>query len=163
MTGKELKRLSRSDLLEMLLEQSKENDKLREENRSLRERLNDRELAIDNCGSLAEAALRLNGVFEAAQAACDQYAQNIRCRSEHMQEYCQQMERETREQCDSLTVEAKAQYDTLVAQAQIRCREMLDKAQKQAQAMLEEAQRIRDEQDSSYGWLKELMESGEAE
>ena len=85
MTGKDLKRLSRSDLLEMLLELSKENDTLRMENQELQQRLEDRKINIEKFGSLAEAALHLNGVFEAAQAACEQYEQNVRLR-------CQQLE-----------------------------------------------------------------------
>ena len=34
-------------------------------------------IAIEKAGSLAEAALQLNSVFEAAQNACAQYTQNI--------------------------------------------------------------------------------------
>ena len=32
---------------------------------------------IENSGSIAEAALKLSGIFEAAQAAADQYLENI--------------------------------------------------------------------------------------
>ena len=37
-----------------------------------------REIELREAGSIAEAALRLNGVFEAAQKAADQYLYNIR-------------------------------------------------------------------------------------
>ena len=39
----------------------------------------------EKCGSLAEAALRLNRIFEDAQAACDQYTHNVRLRCEQME------------------------------------------------------------------------------
>ncbi len=37
----------------------------------------DRRIRLREAGSVAEAALRLNGVFEAAQKAADQYLENI--------------------------------------------------------------------------------------
>ena len=78
MTDKELSRLRRSDLLELMLAQSRELDELRAENAALREQLQQREIALENAGSIAEAALRINRVFEQAQAAADQYLENVR-------------------------------------------------------------------------------------
>ena len=77
MTEKELKRLSRAELLEMLLAQAEENKKLKEQLQAAQDALSDRKIAIQNCGSLAEAALRLNGVFEAADQAVQQYLENV--------------------------------------------------------------------------------------
>ena len=76
MTEKELKRLSRADLLEMLIDQSKEMLELRKQVETLQEELHKREIAINQAGSIAEASLMLNGVFEAAQAACQEYVEN---------------------------------------------------------------------------------------
>lgn len=78
MTDKELKKLSRADLLELLLEESRENERLREKLRIASEKLKDRTIQIREAGSIAEAALRLNGVFEAAEAAAQQYVENVR-------------------------------------------------------------------------------------
>jgi len=78
MTKKELRRMSRMELLELLLEIDRENELLREENAQLTEKLNARQLKLAQAGSLAEAALALNQVFEAAQAAADLYLENIR-------------------------------------------------------------------------------------
>jgi len=77
MTKRELQRLSRADLLELLVAQVKENEQLREQLAEAREQLADRQIIIDRAGSIAEAALRLNGVFEAAQLAADQYLENV--------------------------------------------------------------------------------------
>ena len=82
MTGKELKRLSRADLLEMLIDQSKELQEVREKLEKAEAELQKREIAIHNAGSIAEASLMLNGVFEAAQAACQEYVENT-------QKYCE--------------------------------------------------------------------------
>ena len=78
MTDKELHKLSRKELLEMLLAQAQENEKLTEELQSLQKELSDRRLLQENAGSMAEAALRLNGVFEAADRAARQYLDSIR-------------------------------------------------------------------------------------
>lgn len=102
MTAKELKRLSRSDLLEMLLALRKENDQLRTQLAQAQKQLENRRIQIDNSGSIADAALCLNGVFEAAQAACEQYIFNVR-------QKCTEMERQTQEKCVALLSQAEEQ------------------------------------------------------
>lgn len=78
MTEKELHKLKRGELLEMMLAQSREIEALRSRISELEKKLADREIRIRESGSIAEAALRLNGVFEAAQAAADQYLENLK-------------------------------------------------------------------------------------
>lgn len=78
MTDKELKKLSRVELLEMLLEQSKEVEQLKMQNRQMQAQIESRQIKIDRAGSIAEAALQLNEVFETAQRAADQYLENVR-------------------------------------------------------------------------------------
>ena len=78
MTDKELHKLSRKELLEMLLAQAQENEKLKEELQSLQKELSDRRLLQEHAGSMAEAAMRLNAVFEAADRAAQQYLENVR-------------------------------------------------------------------------------------
>ena len=85
MTDQELKKLRRSDLLELLIAQEKENERLRSQVEQLEKRLADRAIDLEQAGSIAEAALRLNGVFQAAQAAADQYLENIRRLSEELE------------------------------------------------------------------------------
>ena len=68
MTEKELRRLSRADLLEMLIAQSEELRDVKERLKSAEAILASRVIEINTAGSIAEASLRLNGVFEAAQA-----------------------------------------------------------------------------------------------
>ncbi len=80
MTDNELKRMSRADLLEILLAQSREIERLRDEVAELNDRLEEREILMSRSGSIAEASLRLNRVFEAAQKAADQYVDSVRYR-----------------------------------------------------------------------------------
>ena len=76
-TDRDLKRLTRAELLELLLEQSKEIDRLRDELDAANRQLDERQIVIDRAGSIAEAALQLSGIFEAAQKAADDYLYNI--------------------------------------------------------------------------------------
>ncbi len=78
MTDKELKKLKKGELLELLLDQSREIDRLRAQVTDLEAQLSDRLLLMKSAGSLAEEALKLNRVFEAAQEAADQYLENIK-------------------------------------------------------------------------------------
>lgn len=77
MTDKELRRLSRRELLEMLIAQMEENQRLKQRIEEAEKKLASRQIVMDQVGSIAEAALALNGVFEAAQAAAEQYLENV--------------------------------------------------------------------------------------
>lgn len=109
MTDRELKKLSRADLLDLLVEQMKENEQLRTELEAVQKLLSERRIAIDKAGSIAEASLQLNGVFQAAQAACAQYIENVEQLSARQEQVCAQMERETRAKCDHMITEARTQ------------------------------------------------------
>lgn len=78
MTDRELQRLSRSELLELLIAQMEENALLKLQLKSAMAQLEHKNIEILKAGSLAEAALRLNQVFEAADAAARQYLDNVR-------------------------------------------------------------------------------------
>lgn len=77
MTDKELRKLKRIDLLELLVAQGREIETLRAELKKAMEALDDKRILIYQCGSIAEAAVKINQVFEAAQAAADQYLESI--------------------------------------------------------------------------------------
>lgn len=78
MTDKTLRKMSRRELMEMLLEQSKEVERLRAELEQAKQKLRSRQILLREAGSIAEASLRLNEVFESAQKAADQYLLNVK-------------------------------------------------------------------------------------
>ena len=82
MTGKELRHLSKTEMLEIMLNQESEIDSLRKCVSELKDQLNERTIAVSKAGSIAEAALIINKVMDAAQLAADQYLENIRALSE---------------------------------------------------------------------------------
>ena len=70
MGGGSLQRMGRAELLELLLESRRECEALKAE-------LADRRARSSRAGSIAREALELNGVFEAAQRAAEQYVEGV--------------------------------------------------------------------------------------
>lgn len=106
MTDKELKRLSRAELLELLLIQTRETERLKVKLEAAHRQLEDRQLSISKAGDLAHAVLEINDVMGAAQEAADQYLANIAA-----------MEQQTRERCERMLAEARAEADRILSNA----------------------------------------------
>ena len=70
-----LRKLRKAELLQIMLEQSDEIDRLRDRVEELEKELEDRRITIEKAGSIAEASLKLTRVFEEAQ---NLYLENIR-------------------------------------------------------------------------------------
>lgn len=106
MTEKDLKRLSRSELLELLLIQTKQTERLSQELEKTERLLADRNLKMEKAGDLAQAALAVNGVMESAQAAAKQYLDNMA-----------RMEQETKARCEKMLAEAKQEAAQILREA----------------------------------------------
>jgi hypothetical protein len=78
MTEKELRKLKRMELLEIMVTLSEENQSLRSKIESLEEQLADRTIKINESGSIAEAALKISEIFKTAQNAADLYLENVK-------------------------------------------------------------------------------------
>lgn len=78
MTEKELRKLNRTELLELFLEQCRRNEALEKELNEVKAKLESKEIKIAQSGSIAEASLNLTGIFEEAQKAADLYLANIK-------------------------------------------------------------------------------------
>ncbi|HEL1586959.1 TPA: DNA repair protein [Streptococcus suis] len=89
MADKELKKLKRLELLEILLAQSKEIERLTERVAELEKALADRQIVYSSAGTLAEAALGVTAIFEEAQKAANLYLENIERKSVEIHEESQ--------------------------------------------------------------------------
>ena len=117
MTAKELKKLGRTELLEMLLQQVEENERLRAEAEELREKLAQRTIVMENSGSVAEAALRLSGVFDQAQKAADDYLESIRLANAEPEAYVRHILEEAQAQADAIISGAESRSARIHAEA----------------------------------------------
>ncbi len=77
MTDKEFKHLRRSELIEIIYELQKNEKKLQDELEMTKEKLASKEIKIAEAGSIAEAVIGLSDIFERAQAAADEYLNQI--------------------------------------------------------------------------------------
>ena len=117
MTEKELHRLSRRELLEMLIAQAAENDRLKTRLTQAEAQLQERRIAMDQAGSLAEAALSLNGVFQAADAAAQQYLENIQRISSQQDAFCRALKEKAENEAAQIRQEAHAYSERVHAEA----------------------------------------------
>lgn len=140
MTDEELKKLKRADLLELLVAQGKENEALQEKLRQAEAALWDRQIQLDEAGNIAEAALRLSGVFQAAQQASNQYLENIRKMHEETESRCARLEETSRARAEQLEQESKAQADRLVAEAEAKASTLTAETEAKCQAMVAQAE-----------------------
>ena len=145
MTDKELKRLSRGELLEMLIAQASENEKLKQELEDAQAALQDRSIAIDNAGSIAEASLQLSGVFEAAQNAAEQYLANIQRMNDQQDPIAQKLQGDARKKAAAI-----------VADADEYSRKIHEEADAYWQQVVTKARALLQDQDS----LRQLILSG---
>ena len=74
----DLSRMKKKDLLEIMLAQSKEIDRLREQVADLEAKLANREFEFSRIGSIAEASLAVTNIFKEAEEAAKIYLENIR-------------------------------------------------------------------------------------
>lgn len=161
MNQKELKRLSRSDLLEMMLGLSRENERLESELRQTKLQLENRTLKVEESGSLAEAVLSLNGVFQAAQAACDQYYFNVRSQADQLLVQAQERLDGVQSMHNEIIAKAHAQAEQILAQANIQAEEILEKAREEANQIHRESALEWKVQEQEYDWFADLMGSSE--
>ena len=83
MTDKEFKRLSRSQLIDIIYELQLKQEELAAENERLSKALADKRLRISQVGNLAEAALEIHNVMQAAQEAAEHYLEEVRLRADN--------------------------------------------------------------------------------
>ena len=104
MLHKELKKLSRRELVDIIYQLKKNEQQMQAEIASLQEALQEKRIRISNAGSIAEAAASIADVLNAAQTAADLYLQEIACMKEETQKECERLLAEAKQSaagCDS--------------------------------------------------------------
>lgn len=78
MTDDDIRHLGKTEMLRIIRDQEAELEQAKAKIEELSKALADKATHLENCGSIAEASLALNGVFQAAQEAADQYLAEIK-------------------------------------------------------------------------------------
>ena len=108
MTDKEFKKLKRSDLISIIYEYQKKQDELMAEIDSIRTELDEKRIKISNAGSIAEAVVGLDRLFETAQQTADDYLAQVK----------------------AMVEDAEKKAADIIAEAEKKAAEILENAQK---------------------------------
>lgn len=130
MTEKELKKLNRYQLLELIILQTEQIADLEKQLSHTRDLLEHQQIQVSQAGSIAEAALQLSGIFEAAQSAADHYLANVKIHTQN---------------ADRIETDARAEADQLLSQAQEEANRLLSQAQEKAETLLSQAHKDADQ------------------
>ena len=153
MTDKELKRLGRAELIDIIYELQKQSDEKDAQMEKMQTVIDERTLRISKAGSIAEAAISVNGVFEAAQAAADQYLASIR---EAEAEQASKQEEAERQQ-QKILKEANRQAEETILMAKGQAQSIVEKAEAQAAKKWEAFERRANELIQAHEELQVLL------
>ncbi len=162
-------KLRKKAVIELLLQAQKENQALKDELEQLKAKLADKEICIENAGTIAEAAFQMNGVLEAAQAAAQQYLDNVKTLTERQEADCMLKEKATAakciaqeqatfERCSFMKEEAEKACEEMERTTRLRCEQMeqttAEKCEAQEKETVEKCQALiqKAEQDVEEKW-----------
>lgn len=135
MADKELRRMSRPELIEIIYALKSNEEVLKKKNAQLHEQLDDRTIRMEKAGSIAEASLQLNDIFTVAQKAADEYLNSIKEANESMED----KQRAASIEADRVVSEAKAQAEGIIGDANEEATRIMTMAKEQAESAMSEA------------------------
>lgn len=107
MTDKEFKRLSRSQLIDIIYQFQLKQEELTAENNQLKEELADKRIRIRQAGNIAEASLAIHNVMQSAQDAAQAYLDEIRTMRDETDEKCRRLLERAQKEADAIVARAK--------------------------------------------------------
>ena len=107
MIDKELKKLSRRELVDIIYQLKKNELEKQEEIAALEEALQEKRIRISAAGSIAEAATDLTQIFSTAQKTADLYLHEIASMKEDTEKECAKMIEEAGKQAEMILAEAR--------------------------------------------------------
>lgn len=159
-TVESLKARHQQDLEALKEEHKEETAHLREELEQAKKSLEKREIALNEAGSIAVAALQINGVFEAAQAASQQYIENIRSLSDRQAAICAQRDIENRVEVERKLKEAEEKCAAMEYASKRKCEAMEQEAKQKSEAYWTEVSRRLQSFYENHQELKRLLDFG---
>ena len=159
-TVESLKAQHQQDLDALREEHKEETAHLREELEQAKKSLEKREIALNEAGSIAVAALQINGVFEAAQAASQQYIENIRSLSDRQAAICAQRDIENRVEVERKLKEAEEKCAAMEYASKRKCEAMEQEAKQKSEAYWTEVSRRLQSFYENHRELKRLLDFG---
>lgn len=117
MTDKEFKKLSRSELIDIIYEVQSREQQLQERLDKTIRQLTSKEIKIAEAGSIADAVIGLSRIFETAQKAADQYLDQVYANNADIEERCHQMLEGAQQKADDIIRSAEARSKRIKEEA----------------------------------------------
>ena len=160
MTEGDMKKLNRAELLAMLISITQRCDKLEAELQDAYERLDGRDIEVSRAGTLAEAALKINKIFEAADQAGAQYLANLQRMYPGDGSVPPEVLMAASQDAGAAEKEVRAKCQAIEAETKRRCVEMVESAKRDSQAYWDEVySRIKKYNDTVEAMKKALAEA----
>jgi hypothetical protein len=146
MTDNEIRHLGKTELLSILRDQEAELEQLRTQIARLQSQQKARIIQMEECGSIAEASLQINQVFQVAQASADQYLASIR-----------QKKADAEKAANRVETEANERSEAQIRATELKCRQMEAESQRKSIAYWDALQLQLEQFYSSHEGLKDLL------
>lgn len=136
MNGKELKKLSRRELVEIIYQLKKNEQEMQEKMDAMQQEIEDKRMRLEKAGSIADAATSITELFATAQNSADIYLQEITAMKEDTAKECEQMIAEANQKVASILSQGQKQFADLRASYKLEYKKW-----QQLQIEIEEMQR----------------------
>ena len=113
MISKELKHLSRRELVDIIYQLKQSEQETKEEIESLKKELEDKRIRICSAGSVADAALLMTNIFSTAQETADIYLREITCMKEETEKICAKKMEDADKKVKDILADGKKKFDIL--------------------------------------------------
>lgn len=168
MADKDIRRMNRQELLELLVERTRQNQDLQAQLSAARrelEQVRSQPTVVEppkaeeaapvrtpeQIGSLAEEAFRVSGILEAAQKSASYYLKNVERIYAEQTHICErveaesrakaaQLQQETEQKCRELREDARAMVDALLSETKNQCAKMEADARERAERLKKDAE-----------------------
>ena len=115
MINKELKHLSRRELVDIIYQLKKNEQEMQEEIESLKKEVQDKRIRVSIAGSIADAAMSVTNVFSTAQMTADLYLREISYMKEETEKECEKKIEDAKKQAREILTEGEKKFDILRA------------------------------------------------
>lgn len=119
MAEKDIRRLRRAELIEIIYQLKKSEQELQAQVEALQSQLQDKRLKMEKVGSIAEAAMLLSDVFSSAQSAADTYVSEIKRRHADAEAEYSKIISEAKKEAETILQEASRQKDNIEQQCNV--------------------------------------------
>ena len=154
MNSKELKRLSRRELVEIIYQLKKNEQEMQEEIEALKNELQDKHIRIATSGSIADAAVSISNLFSTAQTTADLYLQEITYMKEKTEKECAQKVEDTEKECAQKVEDTEKKVKDILLDGEQKLADLVNRYQsKSAQWQQQQSKSATTGQNKISEWL----------